>query len=408
MLWCSIILMLLSLAFLCLEDDHTVKRKAREHVQSIGSATRASKRAKLLLGRTDRAPVTLPGISKRDATRIPIILTGETRGGTGNQIENIVEHLSIVRHQNLDGYVLPGMRSREGEIVPFGQIWNLTLLRQVFPNIYEKPPDECIEEAGGKIDVYYDILRENPGDYLRVIDQDSLAEKTVIVTRGREVLSPPFDLHAEIVDLLRMRSDEQQQLDKDRNVACVHVNIHAALPDWSIAPYLRLGRKYVRAASAWPLDELGFVHLRWDEIFCAEGSEKAIKEGLICLRVSLPGTKQVWISVEHYATIIESIMKKHSLTNLYVARSPYLPTAIWAHFQRTLSAIENLILVPRATEFYEGENLNYVEREIATRSRLFIGESGSSWSRTINYARGPQNATVLSDDIVSTLELLTS
>jgi hypothetical protein len=406
MLWFAIILMLLSLAFLCLDDHHAVKRKAREQVQRIGSAAGASKRARSRLDRMDGAPTTAPGIQKRDAKRIPIILTGETRGGTGNQIENIVEHLSIVRNQNLDGYVLPDMRSRDGEFVPFGQIWNLTLLQKVFPNIYEKPPDDCIEEAGGKIDVDYDIARENPGDYLRVIDPDSLAAKTIVVTRGREVLSPPFDLHAEVMDLLRMRSEERKQLDKDRKVACVHVSIHAAVPDWSIAPYLRLGRKYVKAASAWPLDELGFVHVRWDEIFCAEGSEKAIEENLICLRTSIPGTKQAWMSVNRYATIIQSIMRKHSITKLYVARSPYLPTVIWSHFQKTLSALENLNLVPGAAEFYEGENINYVEREIATRSRLFIGESGSSWSRTISHARGPQKATVLSDDIVRALDQL--
>jgi hypothetical protein len=328
-----------------------------------------------------------------------VILMGETSGGTGNQIENIVEHISLVREHHFDGYVLPNMKPRKGLPIPGGDVWDLKSLRRILPRVYATIPKECNQSLGGKVDIYYNILRDKPGYLNRTIDSQSLASKTVTVSRGRETLGPPFDMRHEILELLSLRSENQKSRWKSRAAVCVRVGIHTVHPDWRLAPFLQLHEKYVSAARQWPLRKLGVVHLRWDEIWCSRDSEIQSKDGFICLRVSLPGKTHVWIPVKKYARFIHDQMLNHSIENMYFARSPYLPNQTWSLLHDSLRSFKTIKFAKHASEIYKGEDLNFIERQIAVASRLFIGESGSSWSFSVAKIRGKKGLTILSNDI---------
>ncbi len=91
-------------------------------------------------------------------------------------------------------------------------------------------------------------------------------------------------------------------------------------------------------------------------------------------------------AVEKYVEAISATLRAEGVTAIYLAASPYVPEKTVA---RLRSAFAREVSVERhASAVFEDESdINFLERELAIRSRVFIGDFGSTWSGTVYYKR---------------------
>jgi hypothetical protein len=369
---------------------------------------------------------------------LPMILSGDVGGGLGNQIEHILGHLAssqqskapldfgelvqLILLHTLNEFRLSLLVQRKGEremqkvmnqpnlsvrrnfhlvwprIIPRGNpnlrvradsVWDFDALQDVLSSrLFVELPDQCNSSMGGHVDVRIDhrrgiLAKRHSG--IHVIPE-SLAEKTIRVEIDRNGLSNVSDVREFIMDLLSHRSVGVIN-NLSRTVICVDADYFTSKAAWKFAPYLVHVQSIVQAAKSWPLEILGVVHLRWDEHRCIPGPTQVENPyAYVCvLRMRRSRSEAIvqWVSIAKYTSAIARVMRLNGVSEVYMAKSSYVPETTWDLIRIALGKGENLTLARRAEHDYKDDVLNYVERELARRCRYFIGDYGSSWSFSV-------------------------
>jgi N-glycosylase/DNA lyase len=107
----------------------------------------------------------------------------------------------------------------------------------------------------------------------------------------------------------------------------------------------------------------------------------------------------LWVPHGVYADRAARELRRNGVQHVYMTRSKYMPEASWNNLGRRMRAERQLQVVDSASTHYEEEELNYVEREIATRSRYFIAEARSTWSKTVVWSRNNSETFVQAIDL---------
>jgi hypothetical protein len=339
----------------------------------------------------------------RRLSRLPVIITGPLAGGVGNQIEVALQHLGLARKHRLD-YYFPPMRTRT-KLQPLnaGSVWDLTSLSGIVRRIHTRIPAACDTAAGGKFDVRVLVdIKAPPSNTSMTVQKRSLTAKTgVVVNIGRRALDGVGNLREEIQHILLQRPAAALAEDAARTAICVHLGIHSARSDSSLAPFLRPNSRVQRIAKMWPLDTMGVMHLRHDESRegCGRGPPRGVDplQHVCLLRNGVLDT--LWVPHGVYADRAARELRRNGVQHVYMTRSKYMPEASWNNLGRRMRAERQLQVVDSASTHYEEEELNYVEREIATRSRYFIAEARSTWSKTVVWSRNNSETFVQAIDL---------
>jgi hypothetical protein len=345
----------------------------RQHVATFASQHRAIKRSVHV------------GASK--PTPIPIIVSGDVGGGTGNQIEHMLGHIALVRKFKLD-FIMPQIIPRTSSVaLRPSDVWDLALLQRSLPgHVYETVPQVCNSVPGRHAHVLI-TKRDNDGaagDPAIYVAPESLQQDTIRVVIDRGGLNSVPDIRLFVMDLIRRRSLHTPYV--NNTAICVHLGIFSHGADWDFAPLLASAPAIVKAARKWPLDTMGVVHLRYDENRCLRWFPKRLHHSkVICVMVEkLDNTGYVrWVPTEEYASTIARAVRENGVGTLYIAKSAYMPAAAWNSLRSALEVVEGIKLARPAGMEYENDLLNFVEREIARRCLFFIADVRSTWSQTI-------------------------
>lgn len=336
-------------------------------------------------------------VRKERPPQIPIIYTGPLPGGVGNQLSCAFQSLGIARKHHLE-YYLPPLRTRKGlhPISP-DSVFDLSNVRRLVPKLHIQLPSVCDEGRGGKFDVQ--ILLDYvspPANTSLTPDPKQLKSQTGVQVRMRRYsLDAIVNLQDEIRQILAARPERERKKDSGREAICVHAGIHAARPDYKVAPAFLPSKKYRKAAMRWPLATMAVVHLRYDEHIraCGKGPPNG-KDSLhhVCLlRHRLLET--YWVPHLQYVARVAQELKGTGVTSLYLTKSQYMEQKAWENLAGAFTRKTNFHIEESASSFYKGEELNYVERELARASHFFIAEARSTWSRTVVAMRNSQSRT---------------
>lgn len=371
------------------------------------------------------------------------VLVVATYGGVGNQLYFLLEALVLARRAHLD-VVIPTLPPRDfGPYVAMSTaesagdaFWDVSsLARAVEPQgrVLRSLPASC----AGRFDVVYVARRSfplvkpppNPTTTSRakqaacflVSDYDwgdgsppkterecaKRVFKDAAIVRRYLPLSLPADEH--FVDELRnMR--EQPVLpsgwtDPGRP-ACVMVDGHSFNMAgkegheylYSFMHYVEPARKIVDMVADWNVDELAVLHLRYDEKECVPSAKT---KGKVCIRVLLAigqSDTVYWAPLGELVDAVVKAMVLHEARTVYIAASPYVPkatvTALRAEFKKRVH------VSPLVRSSWSHNEQNFVERELAVRSKCFIGDFASTWSGTVYYKRRTRSAKTLWSNVL--------
>jgi hypothetical protein len=354
-----------------------------------------------------------------DISKKRIVLTGPLHAGTGNQIEGMVEQLTLVRAHSLE-YVLPFMHagapaSMTGENdtnksdahvhVPPEEVWDMKKIRARLSDtrLHTRLPAECDTDRGGWTDIEFlptlPTVRGPRNAKLYVYPASNRNDSSSIIVRcHRQGLEARADFRNDIIEILSKVSPHQRALQENRAFICIRLGAFSTKPDMSLMPTFRAVQKYNQEARKWPLYDLGVVHLRYDEHRCKKTPPGIDARSHIC--VLLGNTREiVWPPVDTYCDGLTTMLAARGARWVYITKSPFVPEELWERLQATLRpGLHGVRLAASAAATYHREQLSWVEREIATEARLFVAEH-SSWSRTIAYTRGTANTTVFAADM---------
>lgn len=349
----------------------------------------------------------------------PLVLGFSVHGGVGNQIYDMLEALYLVRHVNavmLVPSVLPRTDIEGESIVRSGsRVWDLARLRMGTRGkpVYPYLPPRCRR----RIHMLYLFIRRNaraptagtiptevrhsacalaraaPGAP-RKLDCDSLFASTIVRVRRQNLTLGGDDTY--IRELRNVRG-------------CVWISGHTydrAGADgdeylYAHMHFLDTHARIAKVARKWPLDKLAVVHVRYDEELC----DPELHNGThICVRVHKDGHYNpvppvYWPPVSDYASGIASVVLRNGATSIYIAASPYVPVetvmALRKEFGRHLKVERMGSLV-----FDDEADLNFLERELAIRARVFVGDFGSTWSGTVYFKRRTLGTNTLWTNVV--------
>lgn len=127
--------------------------------------------------------------------------------------------------------------------------------------------------------------------------------------------------------------------------------------------------------------DMTVFHLRYDEHNCDANRTN------VCIRQKLEPRKNDTMVYVPLGGLVYGILRKmytEKSTSIYVAASPYVPKRILEPLLKRLA--EDVKVVERFQAADEAI-VNFVERELAINAQVFIGDFGSSWSRTVYYKR---------------------
>lgn len=136
------------------------------------------------------------------------------------------------------------------------------------------------------------------------------------------------------------------------------------------------------------LSYLAVMHLRYDENECFPKSHPRF-QGRLCLRVKLPTRRNdtiYWAPLEQVVKSVRASLHYHRARAVYLAASPYAPASVVSDLIHAFQA-SGVKVVPRVGTRLGHDLQNFIERELAIRALLFIGDFGSSWSATVHYKR---------------------
>lgn len=139
------------------------------------------------------------------------------------------------------------------------------------------------------------------------------------------------------------------------------------------------------------IGQLAVLHLRYDESECLHNKfvTKEISEQRVCVRVLMtPREKDTvyWASISEVRDSLLRVMHKEQARMLYIAASPYAPVIIVSRLVRALESV-GVKVVPAFVRDLKHDELNFVERELAVRAKVFIGDYASTWTGTVYYKR---------------------
>lgn len=164
--------------------------------------------------------------------------------------------------------------------------------------------------------------------------------------------------------------------------------------------YLKAHPRITNAAKKWPLSALGVVHIRYDEEVCKTNTHNS---SYICVRATKDGrqkTGQVyWAPIKEYVQKMAGVLHSEGVETVYLAASPYVPMSTIMELKVQLG---KLIRVQRmaSTTFDDEADVNFLERELAIESKVFIGDFASTWSGTVYFKRRTQGKTTLWANVV--------
>lgn len=350
-----------------------------------------------------------------------IILGFSIHGGVGNQIYDILEALYLVRHAETN-MLLPTVLPRtdiEGEmptssIRTGSKLWDLRQLTEATNGrtIYPFLPSRC----RGRIHIVYIFIRRGGHEpdtldvpqevrksaclLARVAPNSSnicpkqLFAKTQVRVRRQNLTSGGDESF--IKELRALRNTRLSGMSSNDQL-CVWISGHTydragAEGDeylYSHMHFLSAHPRIIRIAKQWPLHNMAVLHIRYDEELCDVGND-SWENSHICVRTHKDGrlgNQQVyWAPITEYvATISENILHAGA-SSLYIAASPYVPLRSVMLLHREFA--KHLIIQPMASRFLNDEaDINFLERELAIQSLVFVADFGSTWSGTVYFKR---------------------
>lgn len=351
-----------------------------------------------------------------------------THGGIGNQIYFLLEALFLARHAHVQ-IVIPSLPFRKLNLshqdvaeLAGTTAWDINLLRAaVGPDagVLDTLPDSC----AASFDAVYMISRSPVSEsgpapklssrvrqaacfQLRDYDwgkelppvnewecQERVFADTVLERRFLP-LSVPLD-RTFINEIRALR--ERKMLPSGRKdisrPACVVVDGHmfnmrgkeAHEYLYSLMHFVETAPRLTRLTSNWTVDSLAVLHLRYDEKVCVGVKEANLN--LVCVRVDISGNEEsvYWANVGEVVNVVVRAMMRAGVSNLFIAASPYVPRKT---LNRLKEAFRRRVKVARGVDEGLGQyDVNFVERELAIRTKCFIGDFGSTWSGTVYYKR---------------------
>lgn len=328
-----------------------------------------------------------PPRGAREASKIPIIFTGPLPGGIGNQLSCAFQSIGIARRHHFE-YYFPPLRTRKGlHPVSPDSVFDLSNVRKFVPKLHTVLPAVCNEENGGKYDIQIVLDYVSPPSNTSLTpDRKQLRSRNgVRINMRRYSLDAIADLDGEIRRVLDSRPRRERDLDSHRPAICVHAGIHAARPDYSIAPAFLPSKKYRDAAGQWPLERMAVIHLRYDEHIraCGKGPPKGVDPlHHVCL-LRHRQLKTYWAPHAEYVSKVSHELTGTGVTSLYLTKSQYMEQEAWDNLAKAFRRDAGFQIEESAANHYSEEELNYVERELARNCRYFIAEARSTWSRTV-------------------------
>lgn len=352
--------------------------------------------------------------------RPPTIIGFSVQGGVGNQIYNILEVLYVTRQVKgimLLPAVLPRADTGEGDngdndVRPGSSVWDMEELskgargQRVFAHL----PASC----RGRIDIMYTVLRRNnrQPDVNSVPSEVKWGACALLTAASKPSGSPDCESLFEHTKLLVRRQNlttggDDSFIEEMRSLSrlpfthkapdeplCVWIHGHpydrggvegdeylyAHMHFLSTVPRIRA------AAARWPLVNLALVHVRYDEELCDARSHG---ESHVCIRAHKDGKRKdpvYWAPLHQFVESISEAAKENGVGAIYLAVSPYVPAktvkALREGFAKNLK-----VVLPASAVFDDETDINFLEREIAIQSTMFIGDFASTWSGTVHYKR---------------------
>ena len=158
---------------------------------------------------------------------------------------------------------------------------------------------------------------------------------------------------------------------------------------YSFLHHISASEHIVHLASERRPNKMAVLHLRYDERECfgTLGATRGIREKRVCIRTSIDGGHRdvvYWAHANELVSAVHRAMQSQHVNSLYIASSPYVPAAtlqnLRASFSKRVSLEETVSGVDHIT-------MNFVERELAIRAKVFVGDLASTWSGTVYYKR---------------------
>lgn len=330
------------------------------------------------------------------------VLVFGTYGGLGNQLYYLCEHLMFARQGNMT-LVPPtiGMRHLPGENETvylqdenYDTFLDSRSLRKVV-NVSHVLPKHCNNR------VQHIFLGRRHGVLADQTPRYREAAQQLIGKRSNETLhscakrfTEGSKLHRRFLPMNYGANFSFVKEVASLRGSCVFLDGHSffrkgAEPQeylYSFMHYIEAAPRVKRIADQWKTDKLCVFHLRYDEQECLPDVDR-MKEK-VCIRRRLTTKARdtvIWTDVEPLVDGIVTLMQQKGANVLYIALSPYVP-------QRTASKLKSLFAkkVKIATAVPDGLGhmlKNFVERELAIRARVFVGDFASTWSGTLYYKR---------------------
>lgn len=350
-----------------------------------------------------------------------LILGFSVHGGVGNQIYDMLEALYLARHTGAE-MLLPAVLPRtdvEGEASSpnarsGAHVWDVRQLaagtrgRAIYPYL----PARC----GGRLHAVYLFARRNGAQPRPTVPAEVRHAACALAAAGPRP-SPAPEFGPDACDALFARTSLRirrqnltaggdpsflRELKALRSRAkkvpvCVWVSGHSYDRAGSHGDeylyahmhFLDAHPRFAAAARRWPLNALAVVHVRYDEELC-DADDHDVSH--VCVRAHKDGPARnanppvYWAPIDEYVQALVKTVTKVQIKSLYIAASPYVPVKtvmklreMFAHHVR----VERMA----STVFDDEADINFLERELAIRARVFIGDFGSTWSGTVYFKR---------------------
>lgn len=367
------------------------------------------------------------------------ILFTAVRGGTGNQVYSIIQALILAHRASLT-LAMPFIPARAvpeqsprpptGHGYPGEHLWDIDLMSHIAPVIPYSHPQA---QRCSKMHVYYAAYRSTPPVHplsphslpqstrnelcARVSAMNrSLAEDLAVehcaalalnstVFRSKALPLSRFIDNSFIHELLtlRNRSAPPANAIPHSQPLCIFVdgvsynfgNLTGIEYGYSYVHYLQPSAHIGNIVDGLirrhhiVMPYLAVMHLRYDEHECFPSNPPPDAHNRICLRVKLPTRRNdtvFWAPVDLVVKSVIACLHRHRARALYIAASPYAPKST---VQKLVSGFSSrgVKVVPRVGVDLGHDLQNFVERELAVRALVFIGDFGSSWSATVHYKR---------------------
>jgi hypothetical protein len=341
----------------------------------------------------------------RDIHPNKVVVTYTPNGGLGNQIEYMIATMSLAREH---GFAFMPQPIPNREICNLtekaSQYWDIGEMRKGVPLLVESLPADC----DGKYDILfehrdkrqnhiYPPFRNCSKDYFAAVSAP-FAETSRISTWSLEKTKEPptIDLGRNILT----RAHEITAANSERKHVCVWLdnyvlrsNESRQAPEMDFKHLQASTRLRTRVTSLYPLSTMLVLHMRTDENFC-QNTPKSEKLGIdhVCLRSDRAKFHFKFVPVRQMATTLYTTMRQTGCTSIYFTKSPYAKQELRDALSAELTLLGARVENPVAAKGISTE-ANFLEREIASKVRTFIGELGSSWSGTICRKRQSRGAT---------------